>query len=108
MIDGRGKSRKDLEGREPEGSNVVGMSGWTGDGPVEGSARPASGEVQGPKVDQGEGEAESGWREISQVRFQDSFAFTKYEGILQKVTGNGGDRIWWCVAVQGTQLQATL
>lgn len=24
VIDGRGESRKDLEGREPEGSNVVG------------------------------------------------------------------------------------
>lgn len=108
MIDGRGESRKDLEGREHEGPSVVAMSGWTGGGPVEGPAGPASGALQGPKVDQAEGEAESGWREVSQVRFQDSFAFTKYDGILQKVTGNGRDRTWGWVAVQGTQLQATL
>ena len=55
MIDGRGKSKKDLEEREPEGSNVVGtqelllnrngggaaVSGWPGGGPVEGPAGQA-------------------------------------------------------------------
>lgn len=84
------------------------MSGWTGGGPMEGPAGPASGEAQGPKVGQGEGEAESGWREMSQVRFWDSFAFSKYGGILQKVTGNGGDRTWGWGAVQDIQLQATV
>ena len=70
VIDGRGESRKDLEGREPEGSNVVGIkellltrngggaavSGWTGGGPVEGPTGPASGAAQGPKVGQAEGD----------------------------------------------------
>lgn len=50
---------------------------------------------------------------MSQVRFWDSFActkyaFTKYEGILQKVTGNRGDRTWGWEAVQDIQLHATV
>lgn len=57
-------------------------------GPVVGPWRVPQGRQDGDKSRPGEGEGESGWREMPQVGFGDSFYFTKYKGTLQKLTRN--------------------